>query len=301
MIKINKPSKELIEKYIKEVLPIVREKLKENRKDIKYGEIVAYIEEDIEGIIGADIHNLLKKYDEIQSRFPNKLKKMGKKHKISKEQKACNKFFERIFDYKKIIQDNIKLSYEVAKMLNVTVCPYCNRIYTTTCDSKNGKSRPQFDHFFAKSLYPILALSIYNLVPSCNICNTKKGSKEFSLEDNIYPYQEGINESKYFSYQLDEYGNPKIITSKENYKMVNNDKILLIEDIYQIAHSRLVGDLLEKRQRYSKVYIEELDQLKGIRKITKEELKYFLGYSINEEISNVSLGKLKNDIIDEII
>ncbi len=301
MIQINKPSKELIKKYTDAVLPIVKEKLGENREDIKYGEIVACIEEDIEEIIGADIHHILKKYNEIQSRFPNYLKKMGKNYKIAKEQKECNKFFDDIFDYEKIIQKNVELSYKIAKTLNVTVCPYCNRIYTTTCDTKNGKIRPQFDHFFAKSLYPILALSIYNLVPSCQICNTKKGNKEFSLEHNIYPYQEGINESKYFTYRLDEYGNPKIITLKTNPKMVNNDKILLIEDIYQIAHSTLVGDLLEKRQRYTKVYIEELNQLEGIRKITKEELKYFLGYSINEEISNVSLGKLKNDIIDEII
>ena len=117
----------------------------------------------------------------------------------------------------------------------------------------------------------------------------------------MYPYQEGLNKDKYFSYKLAKEGNYQIITLKNNAKMNNNDKALMIEDIYQKAHSNEINNLIKKREIYSEIYIKEINQIKGIRKITKEELKYFLGYTSEGELINVSLGKLKNDIINEIV
>ncbi len=124
----------------------------------------------------------------------------------------------------------------------------------------------------------------------------------FCIEDeNMYPYKFGINKIRYFSYKPNSIENYEIITLKgTDPKMDNNAKVFLIEDIYKKAHSNVVDDLIEKRKKYSKLYIDELSQLKGI-KITDEEVKYFLGYSREENVSNVSLGKLKNDIIDEIM
>ncbi len=301
MIKINEPSKELIQIYKEEVIPKIKEKLEKEEKNSTYANIVKQVEKNLEEIVIGNINCILEKYNEIQIMFPMEFKEIGKNKILSKEQKQCKEFFEKIFDYKEIIQNNTDFSYTISNMLNVSVCPYCNRIYTTTCQSKNGKVRPQFDHFFAKSKYPILALSIYNLVPSCSICNSRKGTREFSIEKNMYPYQEGLNKDKYFSYKLAKEGNYQIITLKNNAKMNNNDKALMIEDIYQKAHSNEINNLIKKREIYSEIYIKEINQIKGIRKITKEELKYFLGYTSEGELINVSLGKLKNDIINEIV
>lgn len=59
-----------------------------------------------------------------------------------------------------------------AQRIGVTTCPYCNRSYIFT-SSKSG-TRPQYDHYFPKSKYPYLALSMYNLIPCCSICNGLK-------------------------------------------------------------------------------------------------------------------------------
>ena len=51
--------------------------------------------------------------------------------------------------------------------LNIDTCTYCNRNYTL--DFKNlNNSRAQLDHWFPKESFPILALSFYNLIPSCS-------------------------------------------------------------------------------------------------------------------------------------
>lgn len=76
----------------------------------------------------------------------------------------------------------------LADSLQVTVCPYCNRHYTFTVDS-TWKIRPQFDHFYPKSAYPYLALSFYNLIPCCPVCNHIKREKR--IEQN--PYISGFN------------------------------------------------------------------------------------------------------------
>lgn len=74
-----------------------------------------------------------------------------------------------------------------AQMLGVTVCPYCNRSYVFT--SKRG-TRPQYDHYFPKSKYPYLSISMYNLIPCCFICNSLKRDKDTFNTPFIYPYKD---------------------------------------------------------------------------------------------------------------
>lgn len=57
-------------------------------------------------------------------------------------------------------------------------------MYTKTVFDEEGEkiTRPTFDHWFAKDDHPLLALSFYNLIPSCNICNSSvKGKKEIEF------------------------------------------------------------------------------------------------------------------------
>ena len=63
------------------------------------------------------------------------------------------------------------------------VCPYCGIGIAVT-----------LDHYFPKALYPKLAVTPQNLLPSCRDCNTEKKEKVFSnLEDMpIHPYYEEV-------------------------------------------------------------------------------------------------------------
>ena len=62
------------------------------------------------------------------------------------------KEFERVYTN----FSNRKFGHQWAEKLGVTACPYCNRsyIFTVKKDARNGKARPQYDHFFPKSKYP---------------------------------------------------------------------------------------------------------------------------------------------------
>lgn len=121
---------------------------------------------------------------------------------------------KQIFKYERLNAVRKELSepmaYWLQRQLCVRVCPYCNRMYTTTLYGKK-RVRPDFDHFYPQSRYPYLAVSLFNLIPSCNICNKAKFDYAEIKEDIIkktenrtftyrqkksiiYPYDESYNE-----------------------------------------------------------------------------------------------------------
>lgn len=58
------------------------------------------------------------------------------------------------------------------------VCPYCNRNYVNNRGKALGS---EMDHFYNKKEYPMFAISLYNFIPSCSICNRIKGIKELKI------------------------------------------------------------------------------------------------------------------------
>lgn len=109
---------------------------------------------------------------------------------------------EKIFDYKKFVKGQ-KHAYWLLRKLNVRVCPYCNQTYTVTLPSpeelEEGEefktTRAAFDHFYGKAKYPYLALSLFNLVPSCTVCNSNKTDSE---EKIVYPYEQEFGKDAVF-------------------------------------------------------------------------------------------------------
>lgn len=137
---------------------------------------------------------MLKCLDKIIRECP--MPKSSKGRKNAKE--CCN----RIFDYTGFLKGQDE-AYWLLRELNVRVCPYCNRIYTVTLPSrkelKRGEefkaTRATFDHFYCKSDYPYLAVSLFNLIPSCYSCNLNKSN---SGEKIVYPYEQGFGKDAVF-------------------------------------------------------------------------------------------------------
>ncbi len=81
----------------------------------------------------------------------------------------CNKdneFIKFLFDYTDLQQSKIAPFFE--NNLEISTCYYCNIDFVNTYNTKNGKKNKfTLDHYFDKSTYPYLALSLYNLIPSC--------------------------------------------------------------------------------------------------------------------------------------
>jgi hypothetical protein len=210
-------------------------------------------------------------------------------------------------------------AYELAKKLKVDVCPYCNRNYTFTLgNDKNGKkgTRPDFDHFFDKATYPYLALSFYNLVPSCNICNSDfKGSKKFNLDNNIHPYFEGFEDKAKFTSKpktyeallgLDE-TNLEIKIEVQNYdteiqkKIAGNINAFKINDLYA-QHTSVVSELYMKKQISNDQYIKVLQETFKNFNLSKEEIyRLAFGNFLDEKDFHLRpLSKLTHDIAQEL-
>lgn len=124
--------------------------------------------------------------------------------KKENELKAIQKqLLTYVFCYEKIASKQEKV-YPFVESLGVTVCPYCNRNYTQVIKVKPKKkegfhTRPDLDHFWSKSLYPFLSLSMRNLVPSCKVCNLAKHDTERYI---LYPYKDEVDEAYTFSIQI---------------------------------------------------------------------------------------------------
>ncbi len=116
------------------------------------------------------------------------------------DKKLSNKLLYKIFRYYNFSKR--KTAYNICHKLGVTVCPYCNRSYIMTLEKKCV--RPQFDHYFPKSIYPYLALSLYNLIPSCSICNMAKSNMDTHKTPILYPYEEEFGEEAVFAVDVND-------------------------------------------------------------------------------------------------
>ena len=77
------------------------------------------------------------------------------------------------------LDDRITVPEAVAQAADLRVCPYCGRSFIGI---KRDKEKPvnlglQLDHFFSRDRFPHFAISLYNLIPCCGICNLIKGAE----------------------------------------------------------------------------------------------------------------------------
>ena len=156
-------------------------------------------------------------------------------------------------------------AYDLAQKLKVNVCSYCNRNYTFTIRNKSSKStRPDFDHFYDKGTHPILALSFYNLIPSCILCNSRlKSTAKFSINTHLHPYKDSFNDYAKFKLKIinsmffyDEKAfELKLVTTDIKAEKIKED--FALEVLYQ-EHKDIVLELIQKREIYPDSYIDDL-------------------------------------------
>ena len=72
---------------------------------------------------------------------------------------------------------------EFVRLLDVRYCPYCNAETVGTAMLPGRIHLPDIDHIFPKKKYPLLSLSLYNLVPACNRCNSRFKKSKDMLDD----------------------------------------------------------------------------------------------------------------------
>jgi hypothetical protein len=115
---------------------------------------------------------------------------------------------KRICDYKKFSASTSLTwsAYSLCKTSRHTLCPYCHQAYAFTVERVPGGKgfRPTLDHFYPQHAYPYLALSLYNLVPSCYVCNSSlKGKTDFFATPHLHPFED--EEMVHFTFDVDTY------------------------------------------------------------------------------------------------
>ncbi len=239
--------------------------------------------------------------------------------KLKKEERASRKLLNKIFNYDGIYNtSNKSKAYKLSLRIGAKTCCYCNRQYTFTIVTGNNKNkdnritRPAFDHWFPKSLYPLLSISLYNLIPSCNICNSSaKGQHDMDLVEYIHPYVHLPNHPKIEFQAVPSTENDKLWTTKiersENTPEDKTIKMFCLDDIYKEHDTLELKDIMDFKENYPDGYIDELIELlktnsTNLSFTTKDVYRMLFGVEHDDEKNlDRPFGKMKNDILKNIL
>jgi len=217
-----------------------------------------------------------------------------------------NPLIEKVFNYTSWFtskKETIYDAYELAKNLDINSCTYCNRQYTkTVVKGKDKITRPQFDHWFPKEDYPLLALSFYNLIPSCSTCNASiKGRSQMTLIDHLHPYVDS-GRSIIFGFDMKTHNTHDFkVKDGGDRKVRNTINFFKIQEIYE-THMDEIDDLVKIKKKYSTAYLSNLRRILKDTSISNEEI-YRLAFStyINDkDFDKRPLSRMKRDLLREL-
>lgn len=140
-----------------------------------------FLADNVVPLLIGDASDILHVAEEIRNGFPqfdayceSRPKKKSPRRNADFERLICH--LEKSFDYNKFSNEKEKWgAYSLVRAHQLRLCPYCqlSHINYHNGHATHGFSmRPPLDHFFPKSRYPFLAVSLSNLVPSCSQCNS---------------------------------------------------------------------------------------------------------------------------------
>jgi len=215
-------------------------------------------------------------------------------------------FIQRLYDYFNGKTLNPYNARVLIQKLGIKVCPYCNRNYIYNVD--DTKRTSEFDHFYPQAHYPFLAMSFYNLIPSCKVCNSLKNEKDLKIN----PYDERFDKQTHVTFSF----NPKNINFYRSEKAIKlkyiftQNKESTIHDFKTIElfklyahHKDIVLELIQKSVMYNESYIEELmKNYEGTLFKNEEDLLrlIFGGYIADEDLGKRPLSKLTKDILEQL-
>jgi len=231
---------------------------------------------------------------------------------IGTKYKSKSNLIKQFFNYDKKVKTKTSLfqkqiSKFIEQNIEVHSCYYCNIEYINKFEASNGEIKNSFtlDHMIDKATYPFLALSLYNLIPSCYTCNTKvKGKNEIknlSPSDNNFDFDEKVKFKTFLTnenLQIDKNNDIELFLKEDfSNKFDKYIEILQLDNRYKY-HKDKVIEMIKKRRDYPDSRIKELSD---ITKKTQEEIKQDLfGIYLNEDLHKRPLSKLIKDISEEL-
>lgn len=144
-------------------------------------ELVCFFREKIDEILVGDAKALRGIIDEVSAKFPDFTQYLQDRPKKSQPgfDLGVESLIEQVqglFDYDAFSKrKNAWGAYDLVRAHGLRICPYCQLHhvnYYVSNDDGAFRMRPPLDHFYPKSIYPYLAVSLFNLIPSCTQCNS---------------------------------------------------------------------------------------------------------------------------------
>ncbi len=252
---------------------------------------------------------------DMQSKLINRLERLGCNQLLfdynTNETTQFGKMVLWAFRYKEFRDNKLVL---LAEKQNIKTCLYCNSQYTLTIEQKNEKlAMFQFDHFFPKSKYPYLSISLFNLIPACPSCNLNKSAAFYKLDRFVHPFVEDFH--KLFEFKIPNRGHIKLLQGEmalkeelkpflypsNSTKVKNYIKEFRLTGIYH-RHTDIVEEIYMTAYAYKNKGKEALLDLvnENGRKIfnSKEEIERLLlkNFTLEEDINKRPLSKFMQDM-----
>lgn len=337
MWKLHAPSSDLVDWYKRKLVKGLNDRIK-NKTD-KEGNLL--LDEHTQRILiplkpdGTDDNSILEKLlalppdqlhklsDDLMSQiipgydegeFESFLKAKASNNRNDSANAIFNKYnstlsnLRKVFDYDGQISSNKSRAYKLTLEQGHHTCTYCNRQYVITVGGANDDSRitrPELDHWYSKELFPLMSLSIYNLIPSCSICNSSiKGNTIFRTSTHVHPYLETKDEPAFsFRYKLTSDHKWTVVLDNLNQKEKNMVDAFKLEDLYSYHGELEVKDILlfkyQNSDSYLKILLTDLLAHYGYSK--QEIYRMMFGAELDKSNNlNRPFSKLKRDILIQL-
>lgn len=188
---------------------------------------------------------------------------------IERDREVAHQLFSQLIDYDEFSKKDgwetrAWSAYKLCASTRYVICPYCHMAPIDTklpTDESPDSYRPNLDHFYAKGRYPYLALTLGNLIPSCERCNgpALKHNADFITLPHLHPQSDP--ESVVFELSL---RFPLAAGSQDTlslYDSPNNYEINLMPNGKESAKADASIRTFQLRARYQ-IFVEEAFRLR---------------------------------------
>ena len=221
----------------------------------------------------------------------------------------------KLFNYDSWISGNKAYSYKLSVTKKTNACPYCNRQYTLTIEQKDDAgnitqriAKPHFDHWYPQETFPLLALSFYNLVPSCPVCNSSiKGTAVMAVGQYVHPYEQVTGYEPGFKFRVLFKSDTDYLlyeTRSRDEREERMKQAFFIVDVYRYHEKLEVGDLVKLQREHSDTYLKKLVKT-VLNDLTpkvsaREVIRIVFGTEIDAvHLKDRPLSKLKKDLLEQ--
>ncbi|SGZ09846.1 Putative uncharacterized protein [Moritella viscosa] len=228
-------------------------------------------------------------------------KKSGN-HKFNEEEKALYpdwiKDLGDLFNYEAMSQ---VFGRDITNGIDLNICPYCNNEDIETINIEGAETRPDLDHYYPKSKFPFLALTLSNLIPAGNRCN-QKYKRAHAMLGYVHPYIRGVSNNTLFNfnYMFDEgrtHDALDITLHEQNDAIDTNFELFRVEETHNKKNVKTWFLKFEERYQFlSNSGIEPLNNVLDNNDLIRIQLDVDIQQSPKDE----QFQKLKVDALNTL-